>query len=313
MKKMLKKITALILTVITLASLFSCGSKDQRHNVGGLDFTLPEYMGKLVSDGYGAYSNKADGTKVLVYYYSTEAVSAELPDGVSLKAFAEHYVAKNKIEATYSKYDEKSDTYTLKYFETVEEEELYSHDYFIKGERIYYHFRMTCKKDLKGDYEKTFNKWQKTVKISDSLVSYSECGLNFSIPDYMEKIEVPATYADICFRNRGDGAEFFIYYYSRESLLADLSLNMDVTVKEYVDWHEAANDYVYVGIEEEYDEENKIIVQKYHYEPENTFYYNVVMRDEYSLIHVTMSCDIKDRGIYEPIFESWAKDFSFAY
>ncbi len=311
-KKLIKKAIAFALVLVTLASLVSCGEEAEKLSVGGLDFALPEYMGKLISDGYGAYANEEDGTKVLIYYYPASQIAEELSEGLSIVGFAEHYASKNNIQPISSKYDGKSDTYTMKYIETVDGEELFSHDYFLRSDNVYYHFRMTCKKALRGEYEKKFDKWKKSVEISEELISYSECGLNFALPDYMKKINVPTTYADICFSNRGDGTEFFIYYYSRESLLVDLSLNMDSTVKEYVDWHEEANGYVYDNIEEEYDEENQKIVQRYFYEPENTFYFNVVMRDKYSLVHVTMSCDNKNREVYEPIFERWMQEFSLA-
>ena len=110
MKNLITKITALSLVLMTLLSLFSCGSGNKKLSAFGLEFTLPESMGKLVSDGYAAYHNKEDGTKVYVYSYSEADITAELSDGASVKNFAEHYTAKNKIEPSYAKYNEKSDT-----------------------------------------------------------------------------------------------------------------------------------------------------------------------------------------------------------
>ena len=157
---------------------------------------------------------------------------------------------------------------------------------------------------------KKFDKWKKTFKVSDGLVRYCEVGLNFALPETMKTISVPAEYADICFSNSGDGTQFFIYYYSREALLADLVLNMDCTVKDYADWFVSVNEYNNVDVK--YDEENKTLTQKYIYEPENTFYCDYILRDDYSLIHVTMSCDAKIRDIYEPVFEEWIKEISIA-
>lgn len=309
MKNLLKKITAMALIMLMLASLFSCGdSGDKKLSVGGLDFTLPEYMGKLVSDGYGAYGNDKDGTKVYVYYYSESDISETVPAGASVKNFAEHYSAKNEIEPSYAKYDEKSDTYTLKYVELVDGKEKFSHDYFLKSDMVYYHVRMFCDVELKGEYENKFDKWKKTFKISENLIRYSESGLNFALPDYMRKISVPPEVADLCFSNSGDGTQFFIYYYSREVLLTDLVLNMDCTVKDYADWFVNVNGYV--NVEQDYDEENKKLVQRYVYEPENTFYCDIILRNEYVLIHATMSCDNGSREIYEPIFENWMKEIS---
>ena len=57
-------------------------------------------------------------------------------------------------------------------------------------------------------------------------------------------------------------------------------------------------------------EENKKLVQRYVYEPENTFYCDIILRNEYVLIHATMSCDNGSREIYEPIFENWMKEIS---
>ena len=308
MKKILKKAAALVLILTTLASLFSCGEKTKKLSVGGLDFTLPEYMGKLVTDGYGGYENKEDGTKVYVYYYSDTEIADEIAEGASLKDFAEHYIAKNRIHPISAEYDEKSNTYTAKYVESVDGEERFSHDYFLKSDKVYYHLRMICKNEIKGEYEKKFDKWKKTVKVSKDLIYYSESGLDFALPAYMQKISVPATYADLCFSNHGDGTQFFIYYYSREALLTDLVLDMDCTVKDYADWFVNVNGYD--NVETEYDEENKKLVQRYVYEPENTFYCDIIMRNEYTLIHVTMSCDNKIRDVYEPIFEGWMKELA---
>ena len=308
MKNLAKKITALSLALITLLSLFSCGSGNKKLSAFGLEFTLPESMGKLVSDGYAAYQNKEDGTKVYVYSYSNADMEEMLPDSVSIKPFAEYYIHKNGIEPSSSEYDEKSDTYTLKYVELVDGKERFSHDYFLKSDSVYYHFRMTCDVELKGEYEKKFEKWKKSVKVSENLIYYSESGLNFALPDYMKKISVPPEYADLCFSNSGDGTQFFIYYYAREALLTDLVLDMDCTVKDYAEWFVNVNDYV--GVVQEYDEENQKLVQKYVYEPENTFYCDFILRNEYILIHTTMSCDNKYRDVYEPIFERWMKEIS---
>ena len=310
MKKLLKKIIALSLLIATLATLTSCGSKNKKWNVSGLDFSLPENIGKLVSDGYGAFGNKEDETKVYVYYSSSSEVAEEISEGATLKEFAEHYVLKNRIDAEYANYNEKNDTYVLKYTETVDGVERFSYDYFLKSDSVYYHVRMTCKTSLRKDYEKKFDKWKKTFKVSDGLVRYCEVGLNFALPETMKTISVPAEYADICFSNSGDGTQFFIYYYSREALLADLVLNMDCTVKDYADWFVSVNEYNNVDVK--YDEENKTLTQKYIYEPENTFYCDYILRDDYSLIHVTMSCDAKIRDIYEPVFEEWIKEISIA-
>ena len=43
-----------------------------------------------------------------------------------------------------------------------------------------------------------------------------------------------------------------------------------------------------------------------------TKYFDYILRDEYCLIHVTMSCDAKIRDIYEPVFEEWIKEISIA-
>ena len=91
-------------------------------------------------------------------------------------------------------------------------------------------------------------------------------------------------------------------------MLTDLVLDMDCTVKDYADWFVNVNDYA--GVVAEYDEENQKLVQKYVYEPENTFYCDLILRNEYALIHTTMSCDNKNRDIYEPIFERWMKEIS---
>ena len=99
MKKIIKKIIAFSLIFATLLTVFSCGKSNTRSwNVAGLDFTLPSSMTKLAAKDYGVYENAADGTKVYVYYYPESEVAEELGAGASVKAFADSYVKKNRIE-----------------------------------------------------------------------------------------------------------------------------------------------------------------------------------------------------------------------
>ena len=141
------------------------------------------------------------------------------------------------------------------------------------------------------------------------IIKYSESGLNFSLPPYMEKLNV--NYADICYGNLKDGTEFLVYFYSREALLTELYLPLDATVKEYADWFVAVNGYE--NVEEEYSEADKKIVLKYIYEPESIYYTDTILRNEYSLIHVTMCCKTENSEIYKPRFEEWISRLSLVY
>ncbi len=141
----------------------------------------------------------------------------------------------------------------------------------------------------------------------DGLIVYAESGLNFALPEDMEEHSV--TYADICY---GDGeAEFFVYFYSRDTLLTELYLNKDTTVKEYADWFVEGNGYV--GVTERLDESGKKIELSYVYEPENTYYVDVIMRNYDSLIHVTLSCPNELVDDYLPKFDLWKKHLSLMY
>ncbi len=137
------------------------------------------------------------------------------------------------------------------------------------------------------------------------MKKYSENGLNFSLPKDMEKLNV--NYADIAYGN-DELAEFFVYFYSRDSLLTALALEKDATVKEYADRFVGMNGYT--DVEENYDEANKVIVLKYVYEEESSYYCDYITRNESALFHVTMCCraDLKDK--YDPIFEEWMKHIS---
>lgn len=128
---------------------------------------------------------------------------------------------------------------------------------------------------------------------------YTESGLVYYLPRTMEEMNV--NYADVCY---GDGeAEFFVYFYTSDQLLAELYMDKDSTVKEYATWFANVNGYK--NITEEYDEAGAKITMRYLYEDENDFYFDYILRNENMLYHVTMTCSAEKREIYEPIFEEW--------
>jgi hypothetical protein len=131
--------------------------------------------------------------------------------------------------------------------------------------------------------------------------SYSEAGLAFTLPKDMERLSVSSDYADVAFGNV-EGAEFFIYYYSRDELLTRLYFaNKDATSLEYAEWF--TNLWSYPDVRRDYDEENNVVIQSYVYEGD--FYTDYITRNYEVLFHVTMCCDVSLREKYEPIFEEW--------
>ena len=151
-----------------------------------------------------------------------------------------------------------------------------------------------------------------------SLIScdkkYNESGLNFVLPDYMKELEVSASYADVAYGTLDDrGLEFTVYFYASNELLTELLLDKESTVKQYADWFVERNDYE--GVEEEYDEENSRITLRYVYEDgsDGYFFYDYIIRNEYMLYHVTMSCDPEDRETYESLFDDWASRIFLDY
>ena len=142
---------------------------------------------------------------------------------------------------------------------------------------------------------------------NDGMVRYSESGLKFALPKEMEKMSVD--YADICYGN-GE-AEFFVYFYGSDALLTELYLDPNSTVKEYAEWFVNVNDYE--NVSENYDEENAKIVLEYIYEPENTYFCDYILRNEYALFHVTMCCDAELMEKYQPIFEQWRSHVALDY
>lgn len=143
------------------------------------------------------------------------------------------------------------------------------------------------------------------VSCGNGMKKYSESGLNFSLPKDMEKLSV--NYADICYGN-DDLVQFFVYFYSKDQLLTDLALEKDATVKEYADLF--VGRWGYTGVEESYDEENKVIVLKYIYEEEDDYYCDYITRNDNALYHVTMCCDKELMEKYVPIFDEWMKHIS---
>ena len=145
------------------------------------------------------------------------------------------------------------------------------------------------------------------VSCGSGMKKYSENGLNFSLPRDMEKLNV--NYADLCYGN-DDFTQFFVYFYPKDSLLTDLALEKEATVKEYADWFIGINGYT--GIEENYDEANKVIVLKYVYEEENDYYCDYITRNEHALFHVTMCCKAELKDKYDPMFDEWMKYISLS-
>jgi len=139
------------------------------------------------------------------------------------------------------------------------------------------------------------------------MKKYSENGLNFTLPKDMKKLSV--SYADLCYGNK-DFTQFFVYFYSKDSLLTDLALEKEATVKEYADWFVGMNGYT--NVEENYDEANKVIVLKYIYEEENDFYCDYITRNEHALFHVTMCCKAELKDKYDPMFDEWMKYISLS-
>jgi hypothetical protein len=138
---------------------------------------------------------------------------------------------------------------------------------------------------------------------------YSENGLKFALPEYMEKYTV--SYADLCYGNSETGLEVLIYFLSSDTLFKELYLQKDCTVKEYADWFVSKNGYE--DVSEHYNEQEAWIVLEYIYEPEQIYFCDYILRNEYALFHMTMASDAEDREIYAPVFEEWRTYVSLDY
>ena len=144
-----------------------------------------------------------------------------------------------------------------------------------------------------------------SVASCSDMEEYSEAGLAFTLPKDMKRLSVSTDYADVAFGN-DEGAEFFIYYYSRDELLTRLYFaDKDASTLVYIEWFTNMNGYT--DVERTYDEENDIVIQSYIYEPEEDFYMDYVIRNYDVLFHVTMCCDVSLMEKYKPVFEEWAK------
>lgn len=144
---------------------------------------------------------------------------------------------------------------------------------------------------------------------NNGMKRYSESGLIFSLPTYMQEFSVE--YADLCYGNHEKNLEFFVYFYGSDALLTQLYLPTDCTVKDYAEWFVNMNEYE--DVLEFYDEENARIVLEYIYEPEQIYFCDYILRNEYALFHVTMCCNAEDRETYSPIFEEWRGYISLDY
>ena len=312
MKKIIGVAVSLFLILATLVSITSCKNKktDDGENdwaIAGLSFKLPKSFTRLPSEDHGEFENSADDAKVFVYYCTDESLADTVGRGVNVKTYAEYYIMTNDIIPEDQTYDSKNDTFILKY---VDSSGNFYFEYMLRTESKVYRIKMSCPEGKRKTYEKKFKSWIKNVSAKEELVYYTESGLNFALPDYMKKINV--SYGDICFAN-DDSAEFFVYFYSSEGLLTECFLAMDSTVKEYWDWFSNMNGYE--DIEENYDEAKKKISAKYEFDDNGhrIFFYDVIMRNEVSLIHVTLCCDAEKRNLYEENFDYWATTFALAY
>ena len=139
----------------------------------------------------------------------------------------------------------------------------------------------------------------------DGLIPYSESGLEFALPENMERHSV--TYANLCY---GDGkAEFFADFFSRDVLMSEWYLDKDVTVKEFAEERLVMS--MCDELVEEYDEPNQRI--KYTFVAEDSYYVAIFMRNYDCLIHATMCCPIEMKEDYLPAFETWEKYIALTY
>lgn len=312
MKTAIKKILAFILIVVVLFSTASCGFGEKNESrtltVAGIDFSLPKYMKRAVSGDGVCYTNKDDGTRFCVLNVTPAEVESSLTDTSTAEDYMNIFVLANRIEESDVEYDAKKQKATVTY--TDVKEGRYHCELVLKSGDVFHHVEMDCKSELADKYKNEFKDWAKTVKANnDKFKSYTESGLKFALPEYMKKLSV--TYADICYGNITDNAQFYVYFYSKDSLLTELYLSKDATVKEYADWFVDVNNYV--NVSESYDEKAKKIVLKYIYDDENTYYCDFIMRNDSALFHVTLSCDADMRNKYEPIFGEWMSNISLVY
>ena len=141
----------------------------------------------------------------------------------------------------------------------------------------------------------------------DELIKYSESGLDFALPEEMKRLSVSPDYADICY---GDGkAEFFVFFYSRDSLLSICHLPKDCTVREYAEWCIRFDDCT--ELEEKYDGPKRTV--DYTFVADDKYYFAIVMRNNECLIHVTMWCPVEMAEEYKPTFELWRKHVALTY
>ena len=312
MKITIRKILAFTLIAVALLTMFSCdpdgNNKSRTLTVGGIDFSLPEYMQRAVSGDGVCYTNKEDGTRFCVLNATPAEVEASLTDTSTAEDYMNIFVSANRIEESDIEYDEKKQKAIVKYTDT--EDGRYRFELVLKSRGIFHHVEMDCKAELANKYKNEFTDWAKSVKVNnDKLKYYTESGLKFALPSYMQKLSV--TYADICYGNITDNAQVFVYFYSKDSLLTELYLSKDATVKEYADWFVDANDYV--NVSENYDEEAKKIVLEYVYDDENTYYCDFIIRNDNALFHITLCCEADMRHKYEPVFAEWMSKISLVY
>ena len=314
MKKLMKKAVAIILMLATLMCFASCDSEEEdkyRHcAVGRFNFSLPADMLKAYYVDGISYKNADDTVRFVLLTSLDSTIISTLPDGASTEDYATRYVSSNKIEGAEIKMDSKGVT-MLTYTDT--EKNKYHRDVILYESEMFYHIMFFCNSELFGQYDPQFLSWIDTFSFGNGpaseMVNYSESSLCFSLPAYMAETDV--NYADVCYGNISDNAQFFVYFYAKEQLVTELYLDKEATVKEYADWFVAVNEYE--NVDEKYDEENKEIVLKYVYEPEGTFYCDYITRNEYALFHVTMTCDEVLREKYESLFDEWIEKIYLLY
>jgi len=316
MKRIFQCIISITLILASLLCVFSCDKEETvkmtHYSVNGLDFSIPSEMKKAFYANGVSYENKEDGARFCVLTRFDSRVVDVLADDATTEHYAVRYLAEKGIGDAEVSFDAETGRTTVTYFDAESGRNYY--EIIIKSGSRFHHAIMYCNAESYGSYQSKFAGWAKKISIGEGPASevlhYSESSLNFSLPTYMREMDVE--YADICFGNISDGAEFFVYFYSNEALATEFpTLDRNSSVKEYADWFVEENGYT--NVTEEYNSVARKLILKYVYEKEDTYYCDYILRNDYALFHVTMCCDNLLRENYESVFDGWIENISLVY
>ena len=161
-------ISALLLAVLVLTALCSCGGdKDIEYREEGLSFTLPKSMRRSNDSVYEFFLSSPDSLFCAKKLDGDFMESAELSKDTTAGEYADAYIKVNMLdkERIAFTYDESRGAYSFKYNNSDNGEELFHYITVIGNPGAIWFIEMCCENENASTYEDTFEIWQRSISV----------------------------------------------------------------------------------------------------------------------------------------------------